>query len=55
MGIIEECYVINWDGIPIFRYSADRNSQSVILGSLFSAIQSFAQKIEDGENSFVRN
>ncbi|TFF89315.1 MAG: hypothetical protein EU549_01075 [Promethearchaeota archaeon] len=45
MNLVEEFWIINFDGIPYFSFAPDEELDSNLLGSFFSAIQSFAKQI----------
>ena len=52
--VIEEFWIINWDGITLFRYSPNGVPKLGIMGGFFSAIQSFAKNIgEKKEGKFL--
>jgi hypothetical protein len=53
--IVEEFWIINWDGIPLFKYSQTRSLRIELIGGFLSAIQSFAKTVIDDEKGQFLN
>ena len=54
MPEIEEFWIINWSGTPLFSYSPSIKLEFNIMSSFFSALQSFAvQLIDEKKESYV--
>ncbi|KKN14217.1 hypothetical protein LCGC14_0998330 [marine sediment metagenome] len=52
--IVEEFWIINWDGLPLFKYSSTRSLRIELIGGFLSAIQSFAKTvIDDGKGKYL--
>ncbi|MFX1394203.1 MAG: hypothetical protein ACFFAH_11565 [Promethearchaeota archaeon] len=47
MRVIEEFWIINWDGMPLFKYSPIKDLKVGFVSGFFSAIQSLANNFED--------
>jgi hypothetical protein len=52
---VEEFWIINWEGIPLYNYSPTSKLEPSLISGFFSAIQAFAKEIDDSEevNSIV--
>lgn len=55
MTDIDEFWIINWNGIPLFSYSPSEKLNQNFIGGFFSAIQAFAKGItEDFGKEYVK-
>ncbi|TXT59925.1 MAG: putative Fe-S protein [Promethearchaeota archaeon] len=54
MNIVDEFWILNFDGVPLFHYSPTEEPDYELISSFFSAIQSFAREITgDLKESFI--
>ncbi|TXT59921.1 MAG: hypothetical protein BAJALOKI2v1_150009 [Promethearchaeota archaeon] len=54
MSNIKEFWIVRKEGIPIFSYSPNDELNSNLIGSFFSAIQTFASNLSsDSKDNFV--
>lgn len=53
--IVEEFWIINWDGLPLFKYSQTRSLRIELIGGFLSAIQSFAKTVIEDERGQYLN
>ena len=47
MNIVEEFWILNFDGITLFHYSPEEDKNYQLISAFFSAIQSFANELLD--------
>ena len=52
---VEEFWIINWDGLPLFKYSPKRSLRVELIGGFLSAIQSFAKTVIEEERGNYLN
>ncbi len=52
---VEEFWIINWDGLPLFKYSPTRSLRIELIGGFLSAIQSFAKTVIEDERGQYLN
>jgi hypothetical protein len=56
MYLVEEFFIITFDGIPLFTYSALEDVKTDLISGFFSAIQKFAKQISDkNEDRFINS
>jgi hypothetical protein len=56
MYLVEEFFIITFDGIPLFTYSALEDVKTDLISGFFSAIQKFAKQISDKkEERFINS
>lgn len=56
MPVIEEFWIINWDGKLLFKYSPVKDLKIGFISGFFSVIQSFASKFEDTDgDKYISN
>ncbi|MBD3214779.1 MAG: hypothetical protein GF311_19365 [Candidatus Lokiarchaeota archaeon] len=56
MYLVEEFFIITFDGIPLFTYSALEDVKTDLISGFFSAIQKFAKQISDkSEDRFINS
>jgi len=55
MDLIDEFWIINFDGVPLFSYSPDDPLNSHLIGGFFSAIQKFSTKMDDKTEHYINS
>lgn len=45
MNIVDEFWILNFEGVPLFHYSEGEERNYQLIGAFFSAIQSFAREL----------
>ncbi|TFF89962.1 MAG: hypothetical protein EU548_05455 [Promethearchaeota archaeon] len=53
--IVDEFWIINFDGIPLFSYSPREELSSILISSFFSAIQKFALRTDDSNSKYINS
>jgi hypothetical protein len=54
MSIVDEFWILNFEGVPLFHYSQEEERNYQLIGAFFSAIQSFARELSrNKKNKFV--
>lgn len=54
MSIVEEFFVMNWDGIKLFSYAPDiKDMDQNLITSFFSAVQSFSKEIDHQNHGLI--
>lgn len=53
MHLIEDFWIINFDGIPLFIYSSNDVLNPNLMSSFLSAIQQFSLQIHDEEEQYI--
>jgi hypothetical protein len=55
LDIIEEFWIITFEGIPIFNYSSNQTLNSGLISGFISAIQKFSCEITEGNDQFINS
>ncbi len=55
MDLINEFWIITFDGIPLFSYSPRGKLNSQLIGGFFSAIQHFSSEMGDSKNKYINS
>ncbi len=53
--IVDEFWIVKFNGIPLFSYSPNKELDSSLISSFFSAIQKFSYEINKGKDRFINS
>lgn len=53
--LVEEFWIVTFNGIPLFSYSPEKDLNSSLISSFFSAIQGFSNQMDGKHNRYINS
>ncbi|TFF97064.1 MAG: hypothetical protein EU547_05365 [Promethearchaeota archaeon] len=53
--IVEEFWIVNFNGIPLYSYSPEKELEPSLISSFFSAIQNFSSQMNGKKNLYINS
>lgn len=55
MNLIDEFWIINFHGVPLFKYPSDDDLDSHLIGAFFSAVQKFSSHLDSKTEQYINS